>query len=86
MHENFKAMYPKSVALGLRPVGNDQISHPGFDERDVDLALGVRYDAFTAGVKEVFVCAHDNYADGPRKGTEVHCYYAADVEKFLEGK
>jgi hypothetical protein len=83
----FKALYPKSIALGLVPVVSGPGQHVGFDCIEVAKALGAeRYAALAATLKHVFVCGHARYpADYPNlAGTEVHCIYAADLERFLE--
>lgn len=94
---NFPLMYPHCAALKLRVID----AGPGFDELDVEQALGLkRFAALMKSVSRVFVCNHAKYsATFPQptgealkshrvRGYEVHCVYAEDLEKFLaaEGK
>lgn len=81
-------MYPRSAALGLRFVGLGEHDHEGFDSGDVATALGdEKHEALKAEIAQtssMFVCGHRNYPEGHNwAGSEVHCYYAKDVEAFL---
>lgn len=82
MTDGFKAMYPRSVALGLSPASNgDGIQFGGFDQEEVEKALGEdRFQKLMAGVKHVFSCGHRVGDDG----AEIHCIYAHDLESFLQ--
>lgn len=84
-----RALYPLSFALGVKPVGTGAASHAGFDERDVEAKLGAtRFTNLMAKVKSVFSIGHDkypgNYAVAYKRGCEVHCIYADDLEAFLK--
>ena len=87
MHPNFKGMFPRSVALGLKPAAMPNgADHAGFDDDDLKAALGAaRYANFTAAVAAgkpysgaCFSCGHRT-----KNGIEVHCWYAADLELFI---
>jgi hypothetical protein len=90
-HDNFFAQHPRSTKLGLKPV----TEHPGYDMEEVQKALGGSFSKFQAFMadKSVFVCGHriapHTYTDGDGRqitvDAEVHCVYASDLEKFLEG-
>lgn len=77
-----EAMYPRSMKLGLKPVGE------GFDSLELKKALGPeRFNALMKGVESVFCCNHAKYPEGhDMAGHEVHCVYARDLEKFLEAE
>lgn len=85
----FRSMYPLCHSLGLRPVsvrGND---YEGLDIDEVEKKLGAqRFASLQVGLREVFCCAHRTWpADHPdlnRRGCEVHCVYARDLEEFLQ--
>lgn len=86
----FPMMYPHCAALGLRVID----AGPGFDELEVEKALGPeRFAALMKTVKQVFCANHAKYSETvPNshriQGYEVHCIYAEDLENFLakEGK
>ena len=90
-HPMFQIRFPRSTALGLEPVSDGTAEHPGFDSDEVRQKLGEKkFNALMSTVRAVFCCGHRTHADDhPDKvvaGTEVHCIYAADLEKFLRGK
>lgn len=79
----FKALFPKCHDLGL-----EMVAGLGFDVDQVQEKLGDHFDTFIGGVKELFSCGHrnwpDNHPEETKRGAEVHCVYAGDLEKFLE--
>jgi hypothetical protein len=79
-HPNFSATFPRSVALGLRPVSTGPgVAHPGFDQDDVQVKLGnTRFNNLMATVSSVFSCGHRTEG-----GVELHAIYASDLEAFL---
>lgn len=85
-HPHFVTRYPKSCALGLKPVD----AGPGFDMLELEKALGKdHYAALVTFLsdKSVFCCKHASYPkEHALAGYEVHCCYAYDLEKFLEAK
>lgn len=90
-HPMFQIRFPRSVALGLEPVSDGTAEHPGFDSEEVRRKLGEKkFTELMGMVRTVFCCGHrthpDNHPDKIVAGTEVHCIYAADLEKFLRGK
>jgi hypothetical protein len=79
----FQATFPKATALHLHPASSGDNEHPGFDGEEVEKALGSeRFLRLMAGVTNVFVCGHR----ANDQGHEVHCIYAADLERFLESE
>ena len=84
----FRSMYPRSYALGLRPVSVGGADYEGFDIDEVEKRLGSQtFTSFVAGLRNVFCCAHRkwpaDYPDPSRRNCEVHCVYARDLEAFL---
>lgn len=79
----FKALFPKCHDLGL-----EMVAGLGFDVDQVQAKLGTHFDMFMAGVGNVFSAGHRNWpADHPeeaKRGAEVHCVFAGELEKFLE--
>lgn len=79
----FKALFPKCHDLGL-----EVVQGLGFDVDQVQEKLGAHFDSFMAGVKNVFSCGHrtwsDQHPEEHKRGAEVHCVFAGDLEKFLE--
>lgn len=79
----FQALFPKCHELGL-----DMVQGLGFDVDQVQGKLGTHFDTFMQGVKTVFCCGHrtwpDTHTEELKRGAEVHCVYAGDLEKFLE--
>ena len=87
-HPMFNVRFPRSTALGLEPVSDGTAEHPGFDADEVRHKLGEKkFNKLMEQVRAVFCCGHrthpDNHPDQALAGTEVHCIYAADLEKFL---
>jgi hypothetical protein len=85
----FRSTYPLSYALGLRPVSANGADYEGFDQDAVESALGTdRFNKLMAQITNVFCCGHRHWpADHPeshKRGCEVHCVYARDLEAFLE--
>lgn len=86
----FARQFPRCAALPIVPVSPDGKNFAdGYDADDVQGLLGTtRYNKLIAQyVKHVFCCAHrlwpKNHAEIQKRGAEVHCIYAADLEKFL---
>jgi hypothetical protein len=83
----FYRRFPHTQSLRIVPVTHEHGYHEGFDIEDVEGLLGpARFAKLMQTVKVDFVCAHRVYPAGhPQAGCEVHCIYAVDLEKFLEG-
>ena len=76
-HPNFKAMYARAAALGLKPVQTaSDVQHAGFDIDEVQKALGaarfaklIEGKSYTSGVPvgrapgaiQVFSCGHRSW-------------------------
>ncbi|HEV7674393.1 MAG TPA: hypothetical protein VGQ12_07675 [Candidatus Angelobacter sp.] len=90
-HPYLESRFPRSLALGLEFVaskGSDAF-HLAFDSEEVRAKLGeAKFNQLMGGLKEVMCCNHRSHpADHPDErlaGTEVHCIWADDLEKFLE--
>jgi hypothetical protein len=85
----FRSMYPRSHALGLRPVSIGGNDHEGFDIDEVEKKLGAeQFASLLSGLIEVFCCGHRcwpaDHPDPTRRNCEVHCVYARDLEAFLK--
>jgi hypothetical protein len=83
-------LFPRCSELGLELVSTDGASeHAGFDIDEVKAKLGSRFDDFMSTVNTVFSCGHriweEKHPEEHKRGCEVHCVYAGDLEKFLEG-
>lgn len=82
---DFSLSYPHCFMVGLRPVaGVGEV----FDPEDVLAKLGpTAFLVFEKTVKRVASSPHRRYPDDHHveqwRGCEVHCFFAADVEKFL---
>ena len=92
----FDAEFPRSAALGLKPVANG--AYEGFDLDDVAIALQAerfsRLESFLSN-RSVFVCGHRTVPhevqyignDGQKFTktiqVEAHCVYARDLDEFL---
>ncbi|HEY6249135.1 MAG TPA: hypothetical protein VI685_04195 [Candidatus Angelobacter sp.] len=90
-HPMFQIRFPRSTALGFEPVSDGTAEHPGFDAEEVRQKLGEKkFKELMGAVRTVFCCGHrthpENHPDKALAGTEVHCIYATDLEKFLRGK
>lgn len=87
----FGRQFPRCSQLPILPVTTDGKTFvDGFDSDDVQGYLGgTRYNVLTAKyAKTVFCCAHRlwpmNHAEPTKRGAEVHCIFASDLERFLK--
>jgi hypothetical protein len=88
---SFGRAFPRCSALPILPVSVDGKTFvDGFDSEDVQGYLGAtRYNKLISQyVKAVFCCAHrlwpSTHAEPAKRNAEVHCIYAADLERFLK--